>query len=699
MKKYVLNIDKLYSGQTASALVLSQIDEDFPTLLPSVPEGETDLLGWIRKCKSVNPKFQPPSLRLTRERLNESIVEFNLKLQEQFKAKGHQELYMMDDTQTMKPNVSTYSTDKTYLHNLNGKSIEDGQNSSQFNVLFPYKKTTSKSLYSSQLKVIQTKQVDGKLESSRNITLTGNVSYLDCVQDVQKVGQNIYVMSPNVSIGQQQQPTDRIHVNGTTLVNGYDMPYMFPQSMTLFQPSQDQFDRKNLEGGKTPFIEWCKKHDCKTVVSLKDQHGGNTSDLRILGYGSYEIDLATYGPSDIVVGSRDNPTWWNLTTATYGRIRSGEDEVNKYDGGKYVFANLADEKNVPSAAFMFNLHDTFITDQDRILKMTVPQDKEFNELMLTFDCQVLHSVPGGMEVHVEVNGSEVFLYDGGDFPSKDGVVQFKLADTAVQAHEVLIAVRIHYDVDFNKRDVEKEYKERLLTSGVMLRDIRIDNGVHDGAKRLTFGQYVNEDGIDAETRESRLQEFWKVSQYTRDMTYQMVLESPLCNIVTSGMKYPNNYSTGDLYGDVFVTKSLLDPRYNMEMSLDSDNEALLLVGREYIGMGSCSNQLSLMYKPTRIRIPTDETQVTERVDGDLLKYQMVEVVKSINRFESSIKHKSNVFSVVVENSNLAKDESADSDDPLEKYKEQLRNSVTQFVRDVCEGIVPVHTQLFDVQFT
>jgi hypothetical protein len=304
-----------------------------------------------------------------------------------------------------------------------------------------------------------------------------------------------------------------------------------------------------------------------------------------------------------------------------------------------------------------------------------------------------------MEVHVEVNGSEVFLYDGGDFPSKDGVVQFKLADTAVQAHEVLIAVRIHYDVDFNKRDVEKEYKERLLTSGVMLRDIRIDNGVQDSAKRLTFGQYVNEDGIDAETRESRLQEFWKVSQYTRDMTYQMVLESPLCNIVTSGMKYPNNYSTGDLYGDVFVTKSLLDPRYNMEMSLDSDNETLLLVGREYIGMGSCSNQLSLTYKPTRIRIPTDETQITERVDGDLLKYQMVEVVKSINRFESSIKHKSNVFSVVVENSNLAKDESADSDDPLEKYKEQLRNSVTQFVRDVCEGIVPVHTQLFDVQFT
>ena len=47
---------------------------------------------------------------------------------------------------------------------------------------------------------------------------------------------------------------------------------------------------------------------------------------------------------------------------------------------------------------------------------------------------------------------------------------------------------------------------------------------------------------------------------------------------------------------------------------------------------------------------------------------MVEVVKNINRFESSIKHKSNVFSVVVENSNLASDDSVARDEELEKYK-------------------------------
>ena len=87
-----------------------------------------------------------------------------------------------------------------------------------------------------------------------------------------------------------------------------------------------------------------------------------------------------------------------------------------------------------------------------------------------------------------------------------------------------------------------------------------------------------------------------------------------------------------------------------------------------------------------------------------MNYQMVEVVRNINKFESSIKHKPNVFSVVVQNSNLAPDPSVDMSDVdspeymLEKYKENMRNSVRQFVRNTCEGTVPAHTQLFDVQF-
>ena len=51
-----------------------------------------------------------------------------------------------------------------------------------------------------------------------------------------------------------------------------------------------------------------------------------------------------------------------------------------------------------------------------------------------------------------------------------------------------------------------------------------------------------------------------------------------------------------------------------------------------------------------------------------LGFQMVEVVKNINRFESSIKHKPNVFSVVVENSNLEPDGNS-QDSEIEDYKQ------------------------------
>ena len=107
--------------------------------------------------------------------------------------------------------------------------------------------------------------------------------------------------------------------------------------------------------------------------------------------------------------------------------------------------------------------------------------------------------------------------------------------------------------------------------------------------------------------------------------------------------------------------------------------------------------------PRRVGVVSDISKRSSESPYEM-NYQMVEVVRNINKFESSIKHKPNVFSMVVQNSNLAPDPSVDMSDVdspeymLEKYKENMRNSVRQFVRNTCEGIVPAHTQLFDVQF-
>ena len=62
MKKFVLNIEKLYTGATANALVLSQVDEDFPVLLPSLTiehDGETTFGEWKSRCLAMYPMFDP----------------------------------------------------------------------------------------------------------------------------------------------------------------------------------------------------------------------------------------------------------------------------------------------------------------------------------------------------------------------------------------------------------------------------------------------------------------------------------------------------------------------------------------------------------------------------------------------------------------------------------------------------------------
>lgn len=49
------------------------------------------------------------------------------------------------------------------------------------NVLFPFRKMSSKSIYASQLKVRSASEVDDALERARGITLQGKVSYKECL--------------------------------------------------------------------------------------------------------------------------------------------------------------------------------------------------------------------------------------------------------------------------------------------------------------------------------------------------------------------------------------------------------------------------------------------------------------------------------------------------------------------------------------
>ena len=53
----------------------------------------------------------------------------------------------------------------------------------------------------------------------------------------------------------------------------------------------------------------------------------------------------------------------------------------------------------------------------------------------------------------------------------------------------------------------------------MISDIRVENDVVPDSDNLTFGSYINEDGIDEAEHNRRLMQFWQVSRYKNDVSY------------------------------------------------------------------------------------------------------------------------------------------------------------------------------------
>lgn len=110
-----------------------------------------------------------------------------------------------------------------------------------------------------------------------------------------------------------------------------------------------------------------------------------------------------------------------------------------------------------------------------------------------------------------------------------------ILDTVIDKHEFDIRVIVHYQIDFTRRNNESDYRDLLKSSGITLMDIRVDNDVMPTKRQLTFADYVNEAGISEEENKERLFQFWQVSQYKRDVPYQLVLETSLRNTTSSGI--------------------------------------------------------------------------------------------------------------------------------------------------------------------
>ena len=144
-----------------------------------------------------------------------------------------------------------------------------------------------------------------------------------------------------------------------------------------------------------------------------------------------------------------------MTIDKFRSIRAGEDSENSFIDSKTFVLGDGESRNI---GFKFNLYDTFITGQDRILKTTIPVDKDFNNLTFRFDYSVEFSgLQPYLEVAIYANGECVIDQKIGMNQSISGEHSIRLDDMARLPKDVEILVRMHYDVDFNKRSNEKVY--------------------------------------------------------------------------------------------------------------------------------------------------------------------------------------------------------------------------------------------------
>jgi hypothetical protein len=167
--------------------------------------------------------------------------------------------------------------------------------------------------------------------------------------------------------------------------------------------------------------------------------------------------------------------------------------------------------------------------------------------------------------------------------------------------------------------------------------------------------------------------------------------------------YDSVYDTGDIYAQqIDMAKNSYNSLYSMQVSANEYGKLGILC-REYCGINTDGNEIYLKYfdnavysqvssesgVPEKIRMETDE-------GGKKYPFQKIESFIP-NNFQTACKHKSNLFSINVENKmvNGLKDVADENGTVL---YDTVYAEVKNAIKTIAENICPVNTQFFDVYF-
>lgn len=184
----------------------------------------------------------------------------------------------------------------------------------------------------------------------------------------------------------------------------------------------------------------------------------------------------------------------------------------------------------------------------------------------------------------------------------------------------------------------------------------------------------------------------------------------------------NDFEEGDIYGDAFPGKYAYNATYSMELLKDNEYVSAanklnikdyvdaegypsqaLVNSRRYVGIDKCGDTIFLKYyddvwyNKTSAQLSTDDNIQIKQSDErfQFTKYQKIETIKSINRFVPNTQHRTNMFSIKIEDTALKSDS---SNSKLKQLKEMMMQDIKSNIKMVVDKVCPAHTQLLNIEF-
>ena len=168
--------------------------------------------------------------------------------------------------------------------------------------------------------------------------------------------------------------------------------------------------------------------------------------------------------------------------------------------------------------------------------------------------------------------------------------------------------------------------------------------------------------------------------------------------------YKSDFKDGNVFGDFIILKNDFNSTYSMELSANG-----LYNTRDYIDVGTCGDIIYLKYYDNINNNATlssrskkiDVSSVADMIPVNSVQHnfphQKVEVLHSMNRFVNTTKHKSNLYSIELHNSNLTN--GVEDTSSIKLLKSKIRQDIQNNVREIANSICPANTQLFNIQYS